>query len=55
MPDALKRTIKRMAGMLLATASSAAVGGEAWYVPGWLRSGTPEGGAWRNFTCLMKT
>lgn len=54
MPDALKRTIKRMAGMLLATASSAAVGGEAWYVPGWLRSGTPEGGAWRSFTCLMK-
>ena len=48
MPKALKAAVTGVAGVLLASASSAA-GGEAWYIPGWLRSGTPESGAWRSF------
>ena len=48
MPEALKGIVKGVAGMLLAAAVPAA-GGEAWYIPGWLRSAEPESGAWKSF------
>ena len=49
MPKTLKGVVGGVAGVLLASASPA-LAREAWYVPGWLRTGTPESGAWRSFT-----
>ena len=41
-------------GLALASASAAA-GGEAWYIPGWLRSAEPESGAWKSFKDAVGT
>ena len=54
MPEALKGIVKGVAGMLLAAAVPAA-GGEAWYIPGWLRSAEPESGAWKSFKDAVGT
>ena len=48
MPKVLKGVVMGVTGLALASAS-AAVGGEAWYIPGWLRSAKPESGAWKSF------
>ena len=48
MPRVLKGMVMGVTGLALASAS-AAVGGEAWYIPGWLRSAEPESGAWKSF------
>ena len=47
-PWRLKGVVMGLVWLALASASAAA-GGEAWYIPGWLRSAKPEGGAWKSF------
>ncbi len=44
----LKRVVMGVTALALVSASAAARG-EAWYIPGWMRSGTPESGAWKSF------
>lgn len=48
MPKVLKGVVMGVTGLALASAS-AAVGGEAWYIPGWLRTAEPESGARKSF------
>lgn len=51
--------MNKMKAKVLAMAVVGMVAGsaraEVWYVPGWMRSGEPEGGAWRSFTNVFAT